>query len=190
MSKKLGVFIGRLQPFQNGHYNRLLDLVVSTNHVVVILGSAYEYPPNIRNPWQAHEREAMVRTCFDSFQNEAMTFLHQKDYLGDKDWVDEIHREVELIEQAGEFDKVVTVCSDHATEAKYKKWFPDWEINVEQRTSLSGTKVRSLYFESHQNKGWFELVPEAIKGYLSAWKMYRPMLYSQLVQQFKKELAK
>ena len=53
------VFIGRFQPYHNGHHTVVTEALRRASFLVLLLGSAHR-PRCTRNPWTFAEREAMV----------------------------------------------------------------------------------------------------------------------------------
>ena len=58
------ILVGRFQPFHNAHAALLRAALASAGRVVVALGSAFS-ARNIRNPFTAEERAAMIRASLD-----------------------------------------------------------------------------------------------------------------------------
>ena len=54
------VFIGRFEPFHNGHRYVLERALAQARKVIVIVGSAGR-PRTTKNPWNAEERAVMIR---------------------------------------------------------------------------------------------------------------------------------
>jgi bifunctional NMN adenylyltransferase/nudix hydrolase len=53
------LFIGRFQPFHNGHHAVLKHALSIADKAIIVIGSANQ-TPNARNPWTAEEREVIV----------------------------------------------------------------------------------------------------------------------------------
>src|SRR5687767_3113980 len=60
------VYIGRFQPFHNGHLSCIERAFELANHVIVIVGSANE-PRTFKNPFTLRERELMIMKSAWSF---------------------------------------------------------------------------------------------------------------------------
>src|SRR5579885_505933 len=56
------VFIGRFQPFHNGHYELFKEALNKANTVLIVIGS-YNKASDIENPWSAAQREEMIRAA-------------------------------------------------------------------------------------------------------------------------------
>jgi bifunctional NMN adenylyltransferase/nudix hydrolase len=53
------VYIGRFQPFHNGHKSVIDKALQLSRRVIVLIGSAGE-PRTLRNPWTYEERESLI----------------------------------------------------------------------------------------------------------------------------------
>lgn len=60
-----GLFIGRFQPFHNGHLATVMYALKSVDTLVIVVGSAQKsHEP--RNPFTAGERVAMIKAALDA----------------------------------------------------------------------------------------------------------------------------
>lgn len=59
------VFIGRFQPFHNGHLHGLSNALHQADRVILLLGSAWQ-PRSLHNPWTHQERENMMQAIESS----------------------------------------------------------------------------------------------------------------------------
>ncbi len=61
---KRGLFVGRFQPFHNGHLSVVKDILKEVDELVIVVGSA-QYSHRIDNPFTAGERLVMVRKALE-----------------------------------------------------------------------------------------------------------------------------
>jgi nicotinamide-nucleotide adenylyltransferase len=61
---KRGLFVGRFQPFHNGHLAAIRDVLEDTEELVIVVGSA-QYSHNPDNPFTAGERLTMIRFALE-----------------------------------------------------------------------------------------------------------------------------
>jgi len=59
-----GLFVGRFQPFHNGHTHVVKDVLTKVDEIVIVIGSA-QYSHRIENPFTAGERATMIRSALD-----------------------------------------------------------------------------------------------------------------------------
>ena len=61
---KRGVFVGRFQPFHNGHLEVIKRIVEDVDELVIVVGSA-QYSHRLDNPFTAGERITMIRKALE-----------------------------------------------------------------------------------------------------------------------------
>jgi bifunctional NMN adenylyltransferase/nudix hydrolase len=174
------VYIGRFQPFHNGHMATLSKAIHLGQKVIVILGSANS-PRTFKNPWTAPEREIMIRSCLSATENDQVEFLHIEDRLySNEKWLLNVREEVNRIVDTtkGELDeaigtRIAIIGHDKDESSYYTKEFPDWTLvetgaHIKERVKgkpISSTKIRELAFTNHL--GYIESnVPPAIYSFL------------------------
>jgi len=81
--QKIGVFIGRFQPFHLGHQSVVYEIIADGLKPVIVIGSA-NAPKSSRNPYSVAERRQMIE---ESFGHEFITILELNDYQEDADWI-------------------------------------------------------------------------------------------------------
>ena len=57
---KRGLFVGRFQPFHNGHLEVIKRILTEVDELIIIVGSA-QYSHRLDNPFTAGERIAMIK---------------------------------------------------------------------------------------------------------------------------------
>jgi len=57
---KRGLYVGRFQPFHLGHLYAIKEVLTKVDELVIVIGSA-QYSHNLKNPFTAGERLAMIR---------------------------------------------------------------------------------------------------------------------------------
>lgn len=183
------VFIGRFQPFHNGHLGTLLKATRLGQKVILILGSANS-PRTFKNPWTVAEREIMIRSCLSATENELVEITSVEDRLYEDDrWLTLVREAVERIVNSTK--RTITLKADDCDNPQYNarigiighdkdetsyytREFPDWSVietgaHIKERNSngrpVSSTKIRELIFTNHL--GYVESnVPPAIYSFL------------------------
>jgi nicotinamide-nucleotide adenylyltransferase len=59
-----GLFVGRFQPFHNGHLEVIKRIMKEVNELVIIVGSS-QYSHRLGNPFTAGERITMIRNALE-----------------------------------------------------------------------------------------------------------------------------
>jgi bifunctional NMN adenylyltransferase/nudix hydrolase len=176
-SYELGVFIGRFQPFHNGHRAVLDSAFRASKRVLIIIGSSYS-SPRPSNPWSAMEREEMIRACLTPNELERVDFHFLRDYYyAENCWNAEVQQAVhnvlvkmELVdnffdeetyfqneEQINNLLEVALFGFEKDESSYYLRNFPQWDfITHPHFVKLNATDVRAEYFrashEWHDNK--------------------------------------
>jgi bifunctional NMN adenylyltransferase/nudix hydrolase len=160
----LVIYIGRFQPFHNGHKENLRVAYTLSDNVLSLIGSS-DGPRTIRNPWNYDERKNVIYNHTDTDGNPLM-FAGIKDYTyNDNKWIEEVGREVnKAIKKIkstveGTFKtlqnkdlKIAVIGHDKDHTSSYLNYFPQWEY-VEmpafpsEEESISSTQIRQLMFE-------------------------------------------
>jgi bifunctional NMN adenylyltransferase/nudix hydrolase len=168
------VYIGRFQPFHNGHL-KTLRLALSKGDVIVVLGSA-DSPRTPRCPFTASEREGMIRGALTADERERVCIIQQNDTSDDAQWVREIEERVAAVARGRRI--ILTGCKKDES-SYYLDVFPKWGFEPGVLTSVSGTKVRDLYFD---NDPWAAvLVPESTASFLQQFR------HTEAFEQVRKE---
>lgn len=64
LTVKRGLFVGRFQPFHNGHMEVVRDILKETDEVIIVIGSAQD-SHRLDNPFTAGERAVMIKLALD-----------------------------------------------------------------------------------------------------------------------------
>jgi nicotinamide-nucleotide adenylyltransferase len=84
------LFLGRFQPFHNGHLEAIRKLG-TMGEVVVAIGSA-QYSGSFENPFTVDERERMIRAVFEAEGIEVFEICRVVDKHDGEKWIQEIRR--------------------------------------------------------------------------------------------------
>lgn len=167
---KFAVVIGRFQPFHLGHMKMLEKAFKVGEKVVVVLGSA-KCARNTKNPWNAKEREEMIRSVLTPEQNDRVIVTHVRDYYyNDNMWVAEIQGKVR--QAIGDCRDVALVGHRKDASSYYLSLFPQWKFEEHPAVgTLNATDVRRMYFSKDciGSKGYKELlnvVPNPVADWL------------------------
>ena len=145
-----GVYIGRFQPFHNGHLELITKDIGKLGHLIILIGSANR-PRDIKNPWTYEERRDMVTASLlaEGIPKAKFTVKPIRDfYYNENKWFSDVQAAVMAITKGNEDIALLGHIKDASS--YYLKAFPNWHFIP---TSVSGevldaTRVRKLYFES------------------------------------------
>jgi bifunctional NMN adenylyltransferase/nudix hydrolase len=148
------VFIGRFQPFHNGHKAVIEAALEQAKEVVVVVGSSFA-ARNIRNPFTFEERKAMIKAVFPS-DNVLVVPVSDFPY-DDNKWVNAIQKIVD--ETIPDAKDVGLIGHSKDSTSYYLNIFPRWKnhVEVEDVGGINATDIRNSIFGTHLNKEFVEL---------------------------------
>jgi len=151
------VFIGRFQPFHNGHKAVIDAALTQAKEVVVVVGSSFA-ARNIRNPFTFEERKAMIEAVYSdetwtpglNQEGKRLHIVPVSDFpYDDNKWVNAIQRIVdETIPHAKD---VGLIGHSKDSTSYYLNIFPRWKnhVEVENIAGINATDIRKLMFEGN-----------------------------------------
>ena len=157
MEFKRGLYVGRFQPFHNGHLDAVKYVLQNIDELIVVIGSA-QYSHNNHNPFTAGERIVMIRQA-----------LLEANVNLDKLWivpVPDVHLHMLWVSAVeGYTPKFTTVYSNEPLtrrlfmEAGYKVN----DLPLFDRKVYISTLIREIMII---NKYWTTLVPIAVATFI------------------------
>ena len=154
------VFIGRFQPFHNGHARVVARALQESANVILLVGSSHR-PPCVRNPWSFDERERMIRATLTDDDNARVFIAPIMDATYNDDlWLANVQKSVQGIVAARHTQPhrdptigLIGHAKDHSS--YYLSLFPNWSsVDVPGLADVSATEVRQAIFRS--DKGQWE----------------------------------
>ncbi len=140
------VFIGRFQPYHLAHCELLSVALEAAENVIIVLGS-FNKAPNIKNPWTASQREAMILAALSEQERARVKFVYMRDYLyNDTLWVTDLQQKI--VDATEGSESVGLIGHEHDRSSYYLKLFPQWKFiampNIDKYPHA--TEIRRLYF--------------------------------------------
>ncbi|EKD32813.1 MAG: nicotinamide-nucleotide adenylyltransferase [uncultured bacterium] len=156
MAKPTCVFIGRFQPFHNGHLMVLKGMVKLCDKVKVVIGSS-DKSNSKDNPFDIRERKEMIQRAL---QDENIIPLHDVELLeladdpSDDAWADKCAAKISPCDACWSGDSsVLSLMKTRGIEGREIKEVP----------GISATEIRK---RMSQAGNWQEMVPKAVAQYL------------------------
>ena len=154
---KRGLFVGRFQPFHNGHLEVIKNISKDVDELVVIVGSS-QYSHRLDNPFTAGERITMIRRA-----------LEEEGIKLARIWiipVPDIHRHALWVSQIVGYSPKFDVV--YANEPLTHRLFTEAGFKVEpmpfiKREFYSATEIRKRMLTG---KEWEKLVPAAVAKFI------------------------
>lgn len=178
----LAVFIGRFQPFHNGHLETLKQALAVAENVLILIGSA-NVAPTIRNPWSVLDRRGMILRALTMLPiapgRVEIDTLDDVPY-NDNAWVQQVQKQVaKWSAEGGQRTGIMGFKSDHTS--YYLDLFPQWEtVTVEEKVIIHATDVRRALFTGDTIRD----VPDKVVNYLDGWKSRSAEEYRRLQDEY------
>jgi nicotinamide-nucleotide adenylyltransferase len=154
---KRGIFVGRFQPFHNGHLEVIKKIIVDVDELVIIVGSS-QYSHTICNPFTAGERISMIRKVLEEegIQLSRIWIIPVPDIHQHSLWVSQI------VGYSPKFDLV------YANEPLTSRLFIEAGFKVKtmpfiKREIYLATEIRKRIIKG---ENWEELVPSGVANFL------------------------
>lgn len=191
------VFIGRFQPFHDGHLGVIRTALEYGNEVIIAIGSSNQ-ARTPKNPWTfAERREAIFRSMPDDVKPRIhFVALSDRPY-NDQQWAAGVQQGVHAVmSRSGWVDRAKVALIGHKKDdtSFYLDMFPQWSlIEHELNDEINATDLRELYFEGRNLKYLRSLVPPTTYEYLEWWRTTKHFASMQKeyqhIQSYKKAWA-
>jgi bifunctional NMN adenylyltransferase/nudix hydrolase len=146
--KKIGVFIGRFQPFHLGHkavVNQAIEDGI--NKLIIIVGSAYSFK-TFKDPFSYTVRQKLIELSLQDIDNNKFSIHPMEDYEEDYEWVNKITTIVlNTLEEEKEYNVTLYGYRKDAS-SYYLNLFPDWGYReVLNKDNINATDIRKSMYE-------------------------------------------
>lgn len=161
------LFIGRFQPFHNGHLYVIQQILKENDRVIIVIGSAEKnYLPD--NPLTAGERFDLIDKALKEAKIPAEKYciVPVRNVNNYAIWVNHINTYVPPYTKIYTGSKIVKACYN----AKYNKIYSKPEVIQVKRNKIriSATTIREAIIK---NKKWEHMVPPIISKTLKKWQI-------------------
>lgn len=170
------VYIGRFQPFHDGHLACVQQALDLASNLIVLVGSINR-PRNIRDPFGYAERREMIEAAIPDALRDRVIVSGVSDRLYNlPQWVAGVQTAVDGIvgAAAGKGASITLVGHRKDQSSDYLDLFPQWDFSaVDEVSILSATQIRDALF-GRQDADIAETLarqplPEGVKGLLGDW---------------------
>ena len=180
MTKKFDtlVFVGRMQPFHNGHKAVIDKALENAQEVVVVLGSCFQ-PRSTKNPFTFEERKAMINAVYGDKFNYAgaqgniktprvkVVGVHDYPY-DDNAWVSAVQNAVNKV-NIGANTGLIGHSKDSSS--YYLKIFPQWRnhVEVDNVDGINATDIRNKILDYKGTTTYlYQVMPKEAVKYLES----------------------
>ena len=140
-----GVFIGRFQPFHQGHEFIIREGLKSCQQIVLIVGSVHR-ARTVKNPFSLDERRALIMQSLSDVAERIHIEPIEDTMYREQVWIEAI-RSAAQRQAAGK--SIALVGHDKDASTYYLKHFADWgQVDLPNYQSLDATTIRHAWLES------------------------------------------
>jgi len=192
------VFIGRFQPFHNGHKAVIEEALTLSKKVIVLVGSA-NGPRSYRNPFTFSERSSMITRIFYDQRRIFVTPLLDMAY-NDNAWIKRVQMSVQgivAIEGGRPDSKIGLIGCNKDESSYYLKLFPKWgHEDVKSVDLINATDIRENYFRDKDYISLFirnkisEVTEEFLMGFQKTLAFNNIQREYEFVKNYKKSWEK
>lgn len=203
------VFIGRFQPWHNGHQNVAERALSKTNHLIILIGSV-DQAEDFKNPFSFNDRKKIIEESLNPIIiqkylskgiKKQLNVLPIRDFLyNNNKWLAEVQLALSTV--VNHIDDITLTGFNKDVSSNYLNFFPRWKIDLIENKieNLDSKEIRKQFFINDYNKVDYTQykfhVPDAVNRYLFAFahknsskqylKLKQEMLFTQNYQeQFK-----
>jgi bifunctional NMN adenylyltransferase/nudix hydrolase len=180
MEYEYAVFIGRFQPFHNGHLAVVERALERAEKILILIGSS-DGPRTVKNPFTFEERRDMITSCLKEKYDGRFFFdpLEDEPY-DDELWANNVCHRVN-VRCGNDDDKILLVGYEKDHSSYYLKMFPQWKFfPVLQKHVMSATDIRYHLFKSYSNSKYINYtddVPKQVFRFIEQFSQTIPYLY-------------
>lgn len=192
---KNAVYIGRFQPFHNGHLEVVKQGLKIADDLIIVVGSA-NAAPNIKNPWSFEERRTMIeaavaastpdqeRGTLPAYWDRVKVVGVRDYYYNENAWITDVQAKTDQFIQNG--DSVALLGTYKDASSYYLNHFPQWEFFPTNAPTLNATDIRERLFRENFNQDWEGKVPEERRPEIVALAhgMACPSVVTQMLGEF------
>lgn len=164
------VFIGRFQPFHNGHKAIIDAALKQAKEVIVVVGSSFA-ARDTRNPFTFEERKAMIEACYPD--DGTLKQAHKRvkvvpvcDYpYDDSKWVAAVQNVVNgAVSWSADPIRIGLIGHEKDGTSFYLKIFPTWgNVSVPNVDGINATDIRKHIFGGENVELFEKALPAAVK---------------------------
>lgn len=179
------IYIGRFQPFHEGHYYTVSSALNMAKHVIILCGSACQ-TRTIKNIWSFEERAEMILQSFDKKTRDKLGVLPLQDHFYDEQaWLTEVNMQVNsVISQKGRGLKIGLIGHQKDDTSYYLESFPEWElVLLDNYKGINATDIRMSLFRNTQSFEWLPL-PNFVKQFVKKFILYELNIWQVLQEEY------
>ncbi len=194
MTYDYGVFIGRFQPFHEGHAKVVNTALENVDKLIILIGSANN-PRTIRNPFTFEERKEFISALYAKEIAEGRIILKPLNDMTyqDTQWVRQVQDIVDMTileDHPGFRDygfKIALIGSQKDNSGFYLSLFPQWKsIPVVHKNPVNSTDIRKFMYSEGDKLYRFNKKPNHVEMPVAykLWDYTQSDWFSNLVEEY------
>lgn len=179
------IYIGRFQPFHEGHYYTVSAALEMSKNVIILCGSAYQ-TRTIKNIWTFEERSEMILHSFHKKEREKLTILPLQDHFYDETaWLTEVNAQVNTVISHKSRDlKIGLIGYQKDNSSYYLESFSRWElVLLDNYKGINATDIRASLFKNTQSFEWLPL-PNFVKQFIKKFISKEESIWQNLSEEY------
>ena len=187
----LSVFVGRFQPFHNGHLHIVREALAQAERLLIVVGSAGAARRPDLVPFTAQERREMITASLTEAERRRVLFALVPDYSDLSVWTQAVEAEASSAVAGDPGARVTLIGCSKDRSSYYLRAFPQWDAIAvaPQLDALSATPLRAAYFdadpavaEAFLGDGAQRILPPTVVDWLTRFRA-QPV-YADLVEEW------
>ncbi len=147
------LFVGRFQPFHNGHLKVIRDILKANDRIAIVIGGPAK--PDEKNPFSFGEREGMIKAALKAEGINRYEIYKVPDVNDDEKWSSKI-------KSLGQFE-VAYSRNPWTIRCLKKAGIPVRQHKFYERYENCGREIRNRIADGKQ---WRKLVPAKVYAYI------------------------
>jgi len=171
MEDKIGLLIGRFQPFHLGHLYLLKKSFEFIDKLVIGIGSASIYDKN--NPLSSWQRRLILKKVIEkeSLSEKIIKIVELEDFFNDENWLENVKKQVDRF-------NLVIGNNEWTNKIMEKAGYQVKRLPYYKRYLYEGWRIRKLV---KNNKSWQDRVPDYLVSQLKIFFKKKNILLRKLL---------
>ena len=162
------IYIGRFQPFHNGHKYIIEEGLKISNNIIVFCGSSNQ-TRTLQNPFTFTERRKFILNSFSELHINKIQIAPLDDCENDIEWIKRVEKKVRRMVRNTPENRVALIGHTKDNSCYYLKLFEKWKyFEIKNFAEINATYIRNAIFITNdkckiENKIKKLVPPEVLK---------------------------
>ena len=142
------IYIGRFQPFHNGHKYIIEEGLKISNTIIVFCGSSNQ-TRTLKNPFTYTERRKFILNSFSELYINKIQVAPLDDCENDIEWIKNVEKKVQKIIKNTPENRVALIGHTKDNSCYYLKLFEKWKyFEIKNFADIDATYIRNVIFNT------------------------------------------